>query len=110
MEESKESGSQTYKKNSTMKSVFDWFRRRFKQWYQPDPTMKERLELLAVSDTQEVSCDEIFAVLDQFVEAIHRGENVLLFMPLIRQHLDVCPACREQYEMLLDMLQPRLDE
>jgi len=68
------------------------------------------LESLAVSDKQEISCDEVFTVLDQFAEAIHRGENVLIFMPLVRQHLDVCPACREQYEMLLSMLQPRLDK
>ena len=93
-----------------MKSVFDWFRHRFKKWYQPDPVMVERLESLAVSNQPEISCDEVFAVLDQFAEAVHRGENVLIFMPLVRQHLDVCPACREQYEILLSMLQPRLDD
>ena len=72
--------------------------------------MQEHLESLAVSDKQGISCDEVFAVLDEFAEAVQRGENVLLFMPLVRQHLDVCPACRDQYEMLLRMLQPRLDE
>lgn len=71
--------------------------------------MKEQLELLARSDKQEVSCDEVFVVLDQFAEAMQRGENVLLFMPLIKQHLDVCPACREEYETLLRVLQPKLD-
>ena len=93
-----------------MKTVLDWFRRHFKKWYQPDPAIIEHLESLAVSDKQEISCDEVFTVLDQFAEAVHRGENVLIFMPLVRQHLDVCPACREQYEMLLSMLQPRLDD
>ena len=92
-----------------MKSGFEWFRRRFKKWYQPDPMMKERLESLAISDKEEISCDEILVVLDQFADAVHRGENVLLFMPLIRQHLDVCPACREKYEVLLRTLQPKLD-
>ena len=93
-----------------MKSVFDWFKQRFKKWYQPDPAMLVRLETLAKSDKQEISCDEVFVVLDQFVEAVHRGENVLLLMPLVRQHLDVCPACREEYETLLRTLQPPLDE
>jgi hypothetical protein len=92
-----------------MKSVFDRFRHRFKKWYQPDPEMKNLLESLAISDKRERSCDEVFAVLDQFAEAVHRGENVLLFMPLVRQHLDVCPACREEYETLLRMLQPTPD-
>lgn len=92
-----------------MKSVFEWFRHRFKKWYQPDPTMEKRLKALAISDKNDISCEEVFVVLDQFAGAIQRGENVLLFMPLIRQHLDVCPACREEYETLLRMLQPRLE-
>ena len=92
-----------------MKSVFTWFRRRFKKWYQPDPMMKTKLESLAREDLQEVSCDEVLMVLDRFAEAVDQGENVLLFMPLIKQHLDMCPACREKYETLLMMLQPRLE-
>jgi hypothetical protein len=92
-----------------MKSVFDWFKRRFKQWYLPDPATKGMLESLATTSKQEISCDEVFAVLDQFTEAVQRGENVLLFMPLVRQHLDVCPACRDEYEALLSLLQPNLD-
>jgi hypothetical protein len=51
----------------------------------------------------------VHIVLDHFAESIQRGENVLLLMPLIRQHLDVCPACREQYESLLQALQPKPD-
>jgi len=96
-------------KSKIMKSVFDWFRRHFKKWYQPDPDTKHLLESLASADSEQVSCDEVFRVLDQFAEAVQRGENVLLFMPLIKQHLDVCPACREEYETLLQMLQPSSD-
>ena len=105
----KETATQAYKKYETMASVLDWFRQRFKKWYQPDPAMKERLGALATRDQHEISCDEVFVVLDQFTEAVHRGENVLLLMPLVRQHLDVCPACREEYETLLRLLQPPLD-
>ena len=72
--------------------------------------MKARLESLAVSDKKEISCEEVFAVLDQFAEAVHRGENPLLMMPLVRQHLDVCPDCRDEYETLLGMLQPTSEQ
>jgi hypothetical protein len=89
-----------------MKSIIDWFGRRFKKWYRPDPMMKKLLDSLAMSKGHEISCDEVFAVLDQFAEAVVRGENVLVFMPLVRQHLDMCPDCREEYETLLRMLQP----
>ena len=68
--------------------------------------MAIRLKLLTTDEPNEIPCEEVFAVLEQFAEAVHRGENVLIFMPLVRQHLDVCPACREEYETLLKMLQP----
>jgi hypothetical protein len=93
-----------------MKSIVDWFKNRFKKWYRPDSSMKQRLETLASGEKHEISCEEVFMVLDQFAEAVQRGENVLIFMPLIRQHLDICPACREEYETLLAMLQPPLDQ
>jgi predicted anti-sigma-YlaC factor YlaD len=64
------------------------------------------LQSLAMTEEQEISCDDVFAVLDQFVEAVKRGENPLIFMPLVRQHLDMCPDCREEYEVVLNMLQP----
>lgn len=89
-----------------MKSIFHWFRRRFKKRYQPDPMMQKMLQSLAMTGEHEISCDEVYAVLDQFVEAVRRGENPLIFMPLVRQHLDMCPDCREEYEALLRMLQP----
>ncbi len=94
--------------NKIMKSIFDFFSRRFKKWYQPDPMMVKLLQSLAMTKDHEISCDEVFAVLDQFVEAVNRGENVLIFMPLVRQHLDMCPDCRAEYEALLNMLQPSL--
>ena len=89
-----------------MKSIFDWIRKRFKKWYQPDAEMMKMLQALAVTEEHEISCDDVFAVLDEFAEAVNRGENVLLLMPLVRQHLDMCPDCREEYEALLRMLQP----
>lgn len=89
-----------------MKSIFDLFRRRFTKWYQPDSIMQLRLKSLAAADANEISCEDVFTVLDQFAEAVDRGENVLLLMPLVRKHLEICPNCREEYETLLRMLQP----
>lgn len=89
-----------------MKYIFDWIRKRFKNRYQPDAGMVKMLQALAMTEDHEISCDDVFAVLDEFTEAVKRGENVLLLMPLVRQHLDMCPDCREEYETLLRMLQP----
>jgi len=89
-----------------MKSIFDWFRNRFQKGYRPKAEMLIMLQALVKTEEHEISCDEVFAVLDEFAEAVKRGENVLLLMPLVRQHIDLCPDCREEYETLLRMLQP----
>ena len=89
-----------------MTSIFDRLKLRFKKWYLPGPALQTLHQSLAKTKEQDISCDQVFAVLDEFVEAVKRGENVLIFMPLVREHLNRCPACRKQYETLLNMLQP----
>lgn len=86
-----------------MKSNFDWFKKQFKKWYRPDAEIVKMLQALVMAEENEISCDDVFAVLDEFAEAVRRGENVLLLMPLVRQHLDICPNCWEEYETLLRM-------
>jgi RNA polymerase sigma factor (sigma-70 family) len=88
----------------SMKSVFDWFKRRFRKWYQLDATMKKILHSLELTEEQEATCDEVYAALDEFAGAVRRGENVDIKMPLIRRHLELCPDCRAEYETLLKML------
>jgi ABC-type xylose transport system substrate-binding protein len=87
-----------------MKSGFDWCKKQFKKWYRPDAEMVKMLQALIMTEENEISCDDVFAVLDEFAEAVRRGENVLLLVPLVRQHLDMCPNGREEYETLLRML------
>ncbi len=45
----------------------------------------------------EVSCEECFEHLDEYVEG--RGR-----CPAWRAHLEGCPACREDYESLLALV------
>ncbi len=52
----------------------------------------------------EVSCDDVHRLLDQFAEAVQRGEDAARLMPLIQLHLDLCPDCREEFEALLRVL------
>lgn len=88
--------------------MFNWRKRHTgKKNTPPSPAvMQKLLHMVAATQQNEISCDEVYAVLDQFAEAVKRGENPMVFMPLVRQHLDMCPDCREEYESLLRMLQP----
>jgi len=56
--------------------------------------------MLTNTREQELTCDEVLAVLDQFAEMAARGEDVSRLMPLVKHHLDMCPDCMEEYKVL----------
>ncbi len=62
------------------------------------------LRLLDDMPIVEVTCDDVNEVLDQFAEAVIRGENVAQLMPLIHQHVMKCPHCQPKYQALLRVL------
>lgn len=65
------------------------------------------LGMLARTADKELTCDEVFALLDQFAEMAARGEDVAALMPMVKQHLDMCKDCREEYESLLNVISQR---
>lgn len=52
----------------------------------------------------EISCGELFVKLDEYVEREVDKKDAAVLMPVIREHLDVCSECCEEYEALLDVL------
>lgn len=70
------------------------------------PHMAQKiLGMLEKTREEELTCDEVFALLDEFTEMAARGEDVASFMPMVQQHLDICGDCREEYEALLHIVQ-----
>jgi hypothetical protein len=67
--------------------------------------MNAMLMGLAQTRDRELSCDEVFEMLDVFVELLNQGEDVVKLLPLVQHHLDMCPDCREEYEVLLASIQ-----
>jgi len=49
----------------------------------------------------EVSCEECFELLDEYVELELKGVDADTRVPGMRTHFDGCPACREEHESLL---------
>ena len=75
---------------------------------QKDLTNETVLGFLRVLEdvrSEELSCDEIYAKLDQYVECEANTKDAAQLMPLIRQHLDTCADCCEEYEALLDVVE-----
>jgi predicted anti-sigma-YlaC factor YlaD len=65
-----------------------------------------------IYDTQdeEISCSECFDSVSHFVEVELSGEDAVAKMPMVKQHLDQCRACREEYEALRDLARLETDD
>jgi hypothetical protein len=53
----------------------------------------------------EIGCDDCFDSLDAFVERELAGPGAETAFPGMREHLDGCPACREEHESLRALVQ-----
>jgi hypothetical protein len=67
--------------------------------------LRKTLLMLDQTREEEYACDEVYQLLDQYVEAVQRGEDPAQLMPLVKHHLDLCVDCHEEYEALLNILE-----
>lgn len=51
----------------------------------------------------EISCTECFDLVSRFVEVEIAGRDVVAELPQVKQHLDQCRVCREEYEILHEL-------
>ena len=61
--------------------------------------------MLIMTEEKEISCDDVHELLDQFAELELHGEDVAHLLPLVQHHLDLCPDCKEEHDVLLLALQ-----
>ena len=51
----------------------------------------------------EIGCERCFELLDFYVELELEGGDVDARLPGFRDHLEGCPACREEHESLREL-------
>jgi hypothetical protein len=68
-------------------------RKRFENW----------LKNIYATLDEEISCSECFDLVSRFVELEVAGQDAAARMPDLKQHLDQCRACRDEYESLRDL-------
>jgi hypothetical protein len=88
-----------------MKKIFGWFGKKDNSQMDSSDMMESLINKLAITEEQEIACDEVHEILDQFTELKMRGENMAQLMPLVQRHLDLCPDCREEHEVLIQALE-----
>ena len=68
-----------------------------------DPQRELILRLLGPGEP-EVTCEECFELLDQYVDLELAGEDADARLPGMRAHLQGCPACQEDHESLRELV------
>ena len=84
----------------------------FKRWFKPHPgpqvvgdaLVQRMLRSLKVTSLDELTCEDTYALMDQFAELVANGEDAACLMPLVQAHLDLCGECYEEYEVLKQIL------
>ncbi len=70
-------------------------------------TLKQVYRLVAhilATHDDEITCEECFDLLDEYVERLASGEDVGALMPQVWHHLYSCADCRQEFEALLRVL------
>ena len=71
----------------------------------PNEVILGFLRVLEDVPAEETSCDKIYEKIDEYVEREVGQKDAAQLMPLVREHLDMCQECCEEYEALLDVLE-----
>ena len=71
----------------------------------PNEAVLGFLRVLESVREEDVPCDEVYARIDQYVEREVDKKDAAELMPLVREHLDTCSECCEEYQALLDVLE-----
>ena len=68
-------------------------RDRFERW----------LRNIYETQDEEISCTACFEFVSEFVELEISGQDAVGKLPQVKQHLNQCRACRDEYEALRDL-------
>lgn len=66
------------------------------------PALRRLLRLVADTRDDEISCDECFDLVAEYVDREVAEEPAPSLLSQLAQHLGQCGVCREEYEILRD--------
>ncbi len=66
-------------------------------------------KILATEEV-ELSCSECFDLVSDYVEAELAGAEIQGTLRRVKHHLDQCRACRDEYELLRDLVKSESDQ
>lgn len=70
----------------------------------PTSSLKRLLQAVAITRDEELGCENCFEHVDQYAEMLIQGQDPAQVLPLIQHHLEMCPCCHDEFDMLVDAL------
>ena len=69
--------------------------------------MKIHALLTSIQETrdEEILCSDCLDQVSQFVDLELDGQPAETLMPMLHQHLNQCPVCMEEYDLLRELAQ-----
>lgn len=75
-----------------------------------DEALVNLMECLESTSEDSCSCEEAFAMLDEFVDLVASNDEAARLMPLVKNHLDRCSGCSEHYDVLLQIIKTDMNK
>lgn len=74
-----------------------------------EKSIVDLMQRLQATHEDSYSCEEAYALFEEYVELVASDEEAALLMPLVKNHVDMCPDCTEHFQILVSILQSELD-
>jgi hypothetical protein len=68
------------------------------------PHLRRLVQVADASHPRELACEDCFEQVDRFAELVLAGRDAAEAMPLVHEHLEHCPECKDEFEVFLDVL------
>ncbi len=66
--------------------------------------VKQLLKMIRQTQDVELTCPECLDELDKYTQRILDGEPINGVLDAVREHLEACPCCNGQFELVLETL------
>jgi hypothetical protein len=70
-----------------------------------DAALTQLMQQVAKTEEGQYTCEETFALLDEYAELVVSGAEAAALMPLVEAHLRVCPECGPRFDALRTILE-----
>jgi hypothetical protein len=70
-----------------------------------DESVTRLMHLLCETHDDELSCEEVFNCLDEYVDCLASHQDIGGKTPLVEHHLSICADCRDELDALVHALE-----